>query len=100
VNGDPNLTTLQRIADWCLLAVYLPSLAWYGIYRWRVGRKLASIGIMLGFCGWLVIPLWDFGVLPHTSIGLFRWLGVAAGIFVLASALLAERRDPGGKLPR
>lgn len=82
--------SLRIVADVLLLIVY-SAVAIYFVGRYARFRKLPSLGIALLPAGWILIGIRGMtgGPIPVT----IKLLGAAAGILLLASVLMADRRD-------
>lgn len=82
--------TAAEAASVCLLLVYGGVITFF-LLRWVRFRKPPSLGVAMLPTGWILVALWDLGILyPHPA-GVFRWCGVVAGVWLLWSAFRAER---------
>lgn len=90
-----NVLPPAAAADVCLLLVYGAVIGFF-LLRWVRFRRTPSLGVAMLPAGWVLVALWDLGILSPHPMGLWRWMGVAFGVWLLASAFRAER---GGEQP-
>lgn len=92
----PTASPLSLAADVALLIVY-GAVAGFFLFRFARRRRWVSFGVSMMTGGWMLLALFDLGLLRPRSDGLIRWWGVAVGVYLLATAFRAERREPGPK---
>lgn len=85
-----SLPSIRATADVLLLVVY-SAVTIYFVTRFIRFRKPQSLGVALLPAGWILIGL--RGLTGGSIPIVIKLLGAAAGILLLASVLMADRRD-------
>lgn len=83
---------IEKTADVFLIAVY-GAVAFFFLWRWTRHRRTPSIWIAGMASGWVLVAVFDLGVIEPNPYALLRLVGLVIGILLLVSVVRAERKD-------